>query len=67
MKLIVVLLGLATMFMGVIPILNENKIMPSGLGFIPAAGVGYQVIIILLGISMFLYGMKKKYVKVKEK
>lgn len=64
MKGMLVFVGLLTILGGLLPILKNANLLPNVLAGIPTTGIGYQVIIIVIGIIALLYGFKKsKYIK----
>ena len=57
MKLLNIILGLAVIFIGVLPFL-ENSF--DGLKFIPSNGVGYSIMVIAIGGVIVLVNYKSK-------
>jgi len=55
MKIMIVIIGLLTIFAGILPFLGSFGILPAG---IPTSGPFYSGIIILIGIIGFLYANK---------
>lgn len=59
MKFPIFLIGLVTTFIGALPVIAENKLLPESLSFLPASGIYYSALIILIGVLTILYGFSK--------
>ena len=59
MKFPIFLIGLVTTFIGALPIIVENKLLPESLSFLPTSGMSYSILVILIGVLTILYGFSK--------
>jgi len=57
MKIMIVIIGILTIFAGILPFLDSFGILPAG---VPSSGPFYSGVIILIGIIGVLYGIKSK-------
>ena len=57
MKFMITLVGLLTVFGGLLPFLSEMQFIPE---YIPVSGPGYQGIIIALGVLGVIYGLRQQ-------
>jgi hypothetical protein len=60
MRLVLILIGILTVFGGLLPFLKSAGWLPAFLEFIPTSGTGYQAIITAIGIFAIFVGMKYK-------
>jgi hypothetical protein len=61
MKIIDFLIGLAVLFMGLLPFLRNIESIAARVAFIgEPCGIVYQVILIILGVLVILYSLKKE-------
>ena len=58
MKLVIMFIGLATILVGLLPILENNGWFT--VSFIPTTGTAYNVVVIVLGVLGTWYGFKHK-------
>ncbi|HLD15539.1 MAG TPA: hypothetical protein VJB94_03085 [Candidatus Nanoarchaeia archaeon] len=58
MKLVIMFIGLATILVGLLPILEGKGWFT--VSFIPTTGTAYNVVVIVLGILGTWYGFKHK-------
>ena len=65
MKVVISLIGLATVLIGAWPVLNESTLIPDSIKFVPSTGVAYQAIIVVIGLAALLYGLRGGNAKIK--
>lgn len=65
MKIIVFLLGMLVVAGGAWPVLVESVLIPESWKIVPASGLAYQAIIVVIGVLTLVYALKKENVKVK--
>lgn len=58
MKLMITFVGILTILGGLLPYLKDNGLLPAFLQNIPTSGLGYQAIIIGIGIAAVIYGIR---------
>ncbi len=64
MMIMIVIIGLLTLLAGILPFLAGFGILPS---IVPTSGVFYSGLVILIGIIGFLYGIKSRFLRFKDK
>jgi len=62
--IMIVIIGLLTLLAGILPFLAGFGILPA---IIPTSGVFYSGLVILIGIIGFLYGIKSRFLRFKDK
>lgn len=60
MRWMMILIGVLVVLGGLLPLLKSH--LPGTLSFLPTEGMGYQAVIILIGLVAIIYGVKKKRV-----
>lgn len=60
MRWMLVLIGVLTLLGGVWPLISGLNFIPPWVKFIPASGVAYQIIIIVIGVIAIVYGVRHK-------
>ncbi len=60
MRLVLILIGILTVFGGLLPFLNSQGWLPSPLDLIPTSGAGYQAIITGIGVFAIFVGIRFK-------
>ena len=60
MKFIAFIIGIMTLFSGLLPFLKDTEMLSGSLEFIPTSGPTYQAIIIVLGVIGIFYALKNK-------
>lgn len=60
MKIILFLLGILISLFGILPLLEEININFDFLNFIPVGGVIYNIIIVILGLLVIYFSIKRK-------
>lgn len=63
MRIMLVFIGILVVLGGLLPLLKSY--LPGMLSFLPTEGVGYQAVIILIGLVAIIYGVKKRRVVLK--
>lgn len=63
MKGMLVFVGLLTILGGLLPILKNTVLLSGILAKVPTEGVGYQMIIIAIGVIAIWYGFHKGNIK----
>lgn len=66
MKIIFSLLGLLVFLAGLLPLLKELSINLDFLSFIPLTGTTYNIIILILGLLVVYFSVKRKKKKKNE-
>lgn len=56
MKGMLVFIGLLTLLGGILPLVANYITLPK---YIPTEGIGYQLLIIIIGLFAIFYGMKR--------
>jgi len=64
MIIMIVIIGLLTLLAGVLPFLDGFGILPA---IVPTSGVIYSGLVILIGAIGFLYGIKSRFLRFKDK
>ncbi|MEK6862217.1 MAG: hypothetical protein AABY07_09715 [Nanoarchaeota archaeon] len=60
MKLMITFVGLLTVLGGLLPLLKDSGLLPSFLEKIPTSGIGYQAIIVAIGLIALIYGFRTR-------
>lgn len=60
MKMVFTLLGLLVSLAGLLPLLKELNINLDFLSFIPLTGITYNIIILILGLLIVYFSVKRK-------
>ncbi len=58
MRFLMVLIGVLTALIGLLPFLERWGMMPGFLAGLPTSGAGYQLIVVIIGLVIILYGLR---------
>lgn len=59
MRLLGLVYGIIIVILGAWPILLENNLIPENLQFIDAGGFIYQILLVIVGVLIIVYSVRK--------
>lgn len=57
MKIVISLFGVLVTVMGAWPLIKDLAFIPESVKFIPSTGIGYNIVLIVIGLMAAYYGM----------